>query len=115
MTTFLLDPPPSANHLFRNVKGGRAKTNRYHRWIDGQLKSLIAQRARAIETPVAIRIAVPRHSRSDLDNKVKPAIDLLVKAGIIPDDGPKFVRSVTVTFAEGEQMTVDVTTCAAVP
>lgn len=102
--------PPSINHAFANVRGvGRVKTVEYKRWIAGELRALLAQRARAVQTPVKIEMFVPEASRADLSNHCKSVEDLLVKAGIIPDDSKKYVRSISLTFHDAALMKVRVT------
>jgi len=109
MPTFVLSVPPSANALFFNVKGrGRRKSHKYRAWIAGELKALVAQRARPVRGHVSITITLPKSTRGDASNRVKPAEDLLVRAGIIPDDSGKHVGSVTVTFGDVQMMHVQV-------
>jgi len=102
--TFILSPPPSANKLYFNVAGkGRRKSREYCAWIKGEMKALIAQRAKPVEGCATITITLPR-SRGDVDNKIKPTIDLLVRAGILRDDRSDFVSGVSVSFGENIEM-----------
>lgn len=111
--SFELAIPPSINHCFANVRGvGRVKTPAYKKWISGELKALMAQRARPVQTPVAISMFVPEASRADLSNHAKSVEDLLVKAGVIPDDSKKYVRSVSLTFHDSKLLRVTVKTLA---
>lgn len=126
MTTYVLSVPPSANKLFANTKKqwarlasssaskkrGRVRTKEYTAWVDGELKSLLAQRAKPVAVPVKITIQKPRYCRKDLDNIAKPVIDLLVRGGIIEDDGPDFVHGITIEPADIESMKVSIETCA---
>lgn len=124
MPTFSLSCPPSVNAMFVNVKAreairartgkpaqkrfGRGKAKRYRDWIAGELKSLIAQRARPVPGQVAIKLTFPERSKADLDSRIKASIDLIKRAGIIEDDGPAYVRSLTADFDAIEGMTISV-------
>lgn len=106
---FELDLPPSINRAFRNVRGvGRVKTNEYNAWIRGALMALVAQRAKPVQPPVALSLFIPESTRADLSNFTKATEDLLVRAGIIPDDSKKFVRSISMTFHDAPLMKVRV-------
>src|SRR5512146_1143626 len=104
MPTYVLAVPPSTNNLYANVGKGRRKKPAYSAWIRGELKALVAQRARPVEPPVSLHIVLPEKTRGDASNRIKPCEDLLVKAGVIPDDRKAFVRSVTVDFGPVENM-----------
>lgn len=107
--SFVLSLPPSANKLTFNLpNGGRANTKEYRSWRASSLKELIYQRARPVQTPVSIAITLPLSCNADCDNKIKPTADLLVCAGIIPDDRREFVRSASVNFADREDMLVEI-------
>ncbi len=102
--------PPSTNNLYRG--GPRYKTGEYKAWIaeahwalkimpdDPLAKALPKGRYR-------IEIAAPFSRRRDLDN-VKAVMDLLVSAGILPNDNmvdDLRVRRVPV----GEELVVTIT------
>jgi Holliday junction resolvase RusA-like endonuclease len=107
--TFVLAVSPSTNHLYTNARGkGRRKTKQYASWIRGELKALVAQRARPIEPPVSILITLPELTRGDASNRVKAAEDLLVRAGVIPNDSKSVVREVTVRYGKIDLMRVEV-------
>lgn len=102
--TFYLDTAPSVNAMYRNVpKIGRVKSSAYVSWVNNALKEMLVQKARPVETPVALTIELPDDMRGDLDGRLKGTIDLLVKAGVIPDDNRRYVRSVTATFYEAKK------------
>lgn len=109
MTTYVLAVPPSVNQMYANAKrGGRFKTRAYKSWIAGELKALLAQRAKPLGSPAVISITLPLGTRGDCDNRIKPTIDLLVHAGILKDDRSDFVRSVSVSFGGVQMMHVEV-------
>ena len=81
--------PPSANHLTFNLPTGRgrASTAKYERWqrdagfllnsqVDGDLPA----------RPWGVDIHAKIGYKRDIDNLVKPTIDLLKTCGIIDDD-----------------------------
>jgi len=109
--TFDLDLGPSVNAMYANAPGrGRIKSKAYKSWVRGQLKALLAQRARPVQAPVSIELFLPDTMRGDASNRIKAVEDLLVKAGIIPNDSKKFVRSVGISFHGAAQMRVRVQT-----
>lgn len=86
--------PPSSNMLFRTTKGKRYKTSKYTLWLSEAMNFLDNQNIITYGLKfIDIELYVPRlRSNSDIDNRIKPVLDLLVKYGILCDD--KFVRSI---------------------
>jgi Holliday junction resolvase RusA-like endonuclease len=109
VTTYVLAVCPSVNKCFANSVKGRRKTRAYTSWARGELKALIAQRAKPIGVPANISITLPIKTRGDCDNRIKPVVDLLVRAGVLQDDRSDFVRSVSVSFGQVDMMHVSVT------
>lgn len=108
MPTYVLTPPPSVNAMYYNVAGaGRRKTRQYQAWIRGELRALLAQRAKPVDGKATVKITLPK-SRGDIDNKVKPTLDLLVRAGVLPDDKQKFVSGISVSVGNVQMMHVQV-------
>lgn len=109
MTTYVLSVPPSTNQLFVNRKsGGRFKASKYRAWIKGELAALLAQRARPVTGRSAVTITIPKGTRGDCDNRIKPAIDLLVRAGILADDSSAHLGAVSMTFGDVQMMHVSI-------
>ena len=81
-----LDLCPSVNNLFlNNVRGGRVKSQAYMRWRARSLVEMMAQRPGRISGPYRVQILAGRPTAtSDIDNRIKPILDLL--AGQITDD-----------------------------
>lgn len=102
MKSFELPYPPSTNSLFRNVPGkGRVKTQRYLRWEVEAGWELKRQRVNAIPGPVHFSMIVERKGgRRDLDNTIKPVLDLLVSHQILADDSMKNVPLISVAASE---------------
>lgn len=94
--------------MYYNVAGaGRRKTRQYQAWIRGELKALIAQRAKPVVGCATVSITLPK-SKGDADNKIKPTLDLLVRAGVLKDDRSDYVSGVSVTFGLVDMMHVKV-------
>lgn len=111
--TFDLATPPSVNQMYANRRGngrGRIKSAAYVAWQRGEMLALVAQRARPVTPPVNVTIALPNTMRGDADNRMKPTLDLLVKAGVLADDNKHIVRSLTIGFHDAPLMRVTVKT-----
>lgn len=85
--------PPSANALFRNLKGrGRVKTQAYKAWIDDAAWHLKAAWSRAgkpeyADQPMRLSIELGLTGRRrDASNCAKAIEDLLVSQLPVPDD-----------------------------
>jgi crossover junction endodeoxyribonuclease RusA len=101
MTTFHLPIPPSTNNLFFNLpKGGRAPTGEYKQWQSHAGLILNRQGARPVKGPVRIDIKVCDAGRFDLDNTIKPTLDLLKKHGVIEDDNRQVVRGLSADWSD---------------
>jgi Holliday junction resolvase RusA-like endonuclease len=93
---YQIPPPPSVNAMYRNVPGrGRVKTKRYLTWQRAAMNELIAQRARHFDQPCNVNLSLPDNQRGDIDNRLKPVLDLLVSAGVLTDDNKTHVRGVS--------------------
>lgn len=91
-----LEPPPPLNNCYINVRGrGRTKSPRYRAWRQQAILSIYAQVPAnlRITGPVVVFIALPKKTRSDADNNIKPILDALVDSRRIDDD--RHVVSVT--------------------
>ena len=97
-TTLTVPLPPSANNLFFNRRtGGRAKSTAYRQWLATCQGEVLAQRVQAFPArrSMQINIAVELDRKRDLDNTIKPLIDMLQAAGVIEND--KWVDSIHAT------------------
>jgi hypothetical protein len=63
--------------------------------------------------PVALSLVYHGSGKRDLDNMDaharKVILDALVQAGVIPDDGPKYVRALAARFKKGKDERIDAT------
>lgn len=91
--------PPSTNSLFANVRGGRIKTTRYRSWRQQAVLAIELQRPRPgrIAGPAEVEIILPPF-QGDPDNRIKPCIDAIVAAGVLADDGARFVQAIRTTI-----------------
>jgi len=79
--------PPSVNGLFFNKAKGRGKTDTYRAWLDTAGREIMAQGRKHLHGPVSLSIALVRPNKSsDLDNRLKALLDLLVSNSVIDDD-----------------------------
>lgn len=100
MTAYDLPAPISTNALFFNLpRGGRAKTEKYKKWIADARWSLLAQRARPVAGQVRLKFLVGEKVKIDPDNALKSCIDVLVAHGVIENDSPKFVRGISLEWS----------------
>jgi Holliday junction resolvase RusA-like endonuclease len=91
--------PPSSNALFKNARKGRVKTDAYNSWLS-QMGLLVRNQCK-VRMPGRSNVAIlieDKDNGADCDNRIKPAIDLLVHLGILQDDSSRFVRSVSATW-----------------
>ena len=80
--------PPSVNHLFFNTKNGRTKSTEYARYMELATQEIVyVQKVPHLSGEVAVFITMRRFSNlSDLDNRLKGALDAIVAARVIDDD-----------------------------
>lgn len=88
---FKLPLPPSANALWTVRRGTkqRIKTDAYRAWIVEAGWLIVAAdwpQPTMLHGSVAISIEAPFSRRRDLDNAIKPILDLIVRHGLIEDD-----------------------------
>jgi crossover junction endodeoxyribonuclease RusA len=82
-----LPMPPSTNNLFVNVpKRGRVPSARYRQWKTAAGLTLNVQRPEPVKGSAMVIMYVPWKVRGDIDNRIKPILDLLVTHGVIEDD-----------------------------
>lgn len=79
--------PPTVNSAFANVPGkGRIRSRKYREWAKEAGWAVRAQRAGRISGKVSVDIGVGRIANADVDNRIKPTLDLLCDMGVIEDD-----------------------------
>ena len=79
--------PPSLNGAYRNVPGkGRRKMPEFRKWASGALPACYAVKRGTVKAGYRLHLVLPGNMRGDIDNRIKPTQDLLVKGGVLPDD-----------------------------
>jgi len=80
--------PPSLNNVFINRPDGKGRwpSRDYQRWRREAAQSLTLQSWDMPDQPYGVTIRVNIDHRSDIDNRVKPVLDLLVKHGVLTGD-----------------------------
>lgn len=87
--TIELPAPPSVNDAWANVPGrGRVRTARYRDWASNAGWKLRLQLGdKRVAGRCIVVIGVERHNKTaDIDNRIKPLLDLLVEHHAIDDD-----------------------------
>ena len=109
--------PPSTNNLFLNAHGGAARRPRspeYRAWAEAAGWSLASQRPRQVPGRVSLLIEVEEPKtkrRQDCTNRIKAVEDLLVEHGVIEGDDQRFVREVTVRWADVTGVRISIRSC----
>lgn len=96
--TFWLPMPPTANTMF-GLRGHRRFVSKgYAQWKDHAGAHLMMQKPVKHEGQVGFSMWLkhPRNIKWDLDNRIKPVLDLLVTHQIIEDDHSGIVRPIFV-------------------
>lgn len=82
--------PPSVNETLINGgrgKRGRTAARKYDEWKRRAMWELSAQKIHAFKCPVLVFVAVDRmNDRADIDNRLKPLLDILKRVGVYRDD-----------------------------
>jgi crossover junction endodeoxyribonuclease RusA len=97
-----LNFPPSTNNLFVNGRAGKGRflSPRYKAWRTEAVLRVKLQNKLRIKGPFAIQINAvrPDRRRRDIDNAIKPLVDLLVHCGVTDDDSE--MQQITATWVE---------------
>jgi crossover junction endodeoxyribonuclease RusA len=84
-----LEYPPSVNQLWRAVPGrGVIKSKVYRIWLEKNLWIIRGQTSNKILGKFTIEFEAtrPDKRRRDIDNLIKPLMDVIVQAGLVEDD-----------------------------
>jgi Holliday junction resolvase RusA-like endonuclease len=87
LVTLSLPLPPSVNHAWQNVPGkGRVRSPEYRRWHKLAFDELCLQKPGKIVGEFCAVINCGKiNRRADIDNRIKPLLDL-IKGTVIEDD-----------------------------
>jgi Holliday junction resolvase RusA-like endonuclease len=105
-TSCTIQEPFSANNMYTPVaKGKMIKSKKYRNWIDLNTPILKENLLPATKLPIDVEILIMADifwkMKCDSDNIIKPIVDLLVRAEIVPDDKTRFINSVKVKYLQG--------------
>ncbi len=100
---FTISPPPSVNHLFTNVPGvGRVKSQEYRDWIEAAMMEMQTGPVGPVRLPCRITVIIfggkGFNKQRDIDNVLKPVIDLCKTAGVIDNDRVTEVSEVVAKY-----------------
>ena len=112
MKTLTLNLPmcPSSNGLFLNVPGrGRVISAIYQRWKDAADATLWEQKLTTFPGRVEVSIMLEDRGRFDVDNKIKAALDFVVRHAIISDDDKRIVRRITAQIGDVKGCRITIT------
>jgi len=103
VVTIRLPMPPSANACWANVeKVGRVRSTAYRRWSKLAVQELQAQQAGRVAGKFAVVITARRTKRKrDIDNIIKPLLDLL--SGVVTADDSECERVSAGWTDEGDE------------
>lgn len=96
----------SANKMYAPIaKGQLVKSKKYNAWIEKHTPILKETMEPAEVFPIDVDILVMADwnwkYKNDTDNLIKPIVDLLKRAEIIPDDTTRYVNSVKIRYLQG--------------
>jgi hypothetical protein len=100
----LLPLPPSTNNLFATVgtsdcKQRRVKTRAYREWLAAAgIVLLELRKPKALPAKVCFTIFGTVNRARDCDNFLKPLLDALVSADVLPGDSLKYVTDVRISY-----------------
>jgi len=87
------------------ARGKMVKSKKYNDWINANVSIIKDNLLPANKFPIEVEILVMADYKwklkCDTDNIVKPIVDLLVRAEIVPDDTSRFIESVKVRYLQG--------------
>lgn len=102
--SFALPVPPSVNNLYRNRKeGGRARSAHYATWATQALAEVRRQKVQPpapgpFKITVTVTGGVGFSKGRDIDNVLKPVVDLAKSARLIRNDNVTVVVEVTARY-----------------
>jgi hypothetical protein len=127
MATFKLEVPVVRRKILRRpltlylraLPPGRLKAPEgpgnsaaYEDWLRAAVLTLRGQAKSRLSGRVDISIRLEdRHARRGASSCIKPVEDLLVRAGMLPDDRAPFIRAVKCEWAEVHGMVIEIVRC----
>jgi crossover junction endodeoxyribonuclease RusA len=106
----ILPLPPGTNNLYFNVPNrGRVISGTYQRWRKVAEDTLWNTKITRFLVPVDVHIRIEDKGRRDIDGFAKPLLDFLVRASVVEDDSRKYIRRLTMEWADIEGCEMEVT------
>lgn len=98
--TLHLPWPPTANHIWQHARRMNYLSKEYKSFLEltfFSVRSQLPRKHKPLEDEVRVTILLfpPTNRKYDVDNRVKPILDALTKAGVWEDDSQ--VRTLTVS------------------
>lgn len=96
-----LEYPFTANQMYVPVgRGQLVKSKKYRDWLDKNLPIIKESLSSPEKYPIEIQLTIFSNDswvkKNDIDNLIKPTIDLLVKSNILPDDSCQYIENVNI-------------------
>jgi len=88
VTVLTLPYPPSANRLWRNIRGKTLKSAVYRAWLIEAGQVLFLQKPASVTGQYRLMVIATRPDQRarDIDNLIKPVSDLLAQCGVVSND-----------------------------
>jgi len=102
----VIEEPFSANKMYAPIaRGQMVKSKKYNDWIEKHTPILKETMEPANSFPIDVDILIMADwnwkYKNDTDNLIKPIVDLLKRAEIIPEDTTRYVNSVKIRYLQG--------------
>ena len=102
IAAYRLPIPPSANKLWRVYQGRAIKSADYRAWLVDASVEILKQGRKRVPSPFVVRIVIVGgkdwNVRRDIDNAIKPLVDLLCHALVIEKDSSRHMIGVAANF-----------------
>lgn len=99
--TVTIPVPPSANSVTGHGRGRHYRSHEYAAWLRAAAAAIRMSQGAEVAPPAVVHIRVGRiRANRDIDNLVKPVLDVLREAGVLADDDTRHVREVRVWLDE---------------
>lgn len=108
--TLCLPLPPSANRLWVRARKGMRRSDEYVAWLNSAGWTAKTQRPGSVKGPfkLSIHAARPDKRRRDIDNLIKPTLDLMQHLRVVEDDSDcELVSARWVTIGEGVTIIIE--------
>jgi crossover junction endodeoxyribonuclease RusA len=101
--------PPSANRMYRNIGANRTIMSKvYREWKTSNVRSIDVKNGFIYPSAVSIELAItpPDKRNRDLDNYIKPVLDVLEASGILENDN--MVKRLNVFWQKADKQSAGV-------